>query len=199
MIQINKKESKAIKTDKLVQWLVTYKFISTTFIAILIFTINYLLFFKETKAQYEMLIEQEIRLKESFEKKQVIAATIDDYNKKKEIFNKEFNKVLKLFPKKKNVSALTENIFKLARANKLAVNFFAPMHEVKREFYVELPIQLAVTGQYEQLATFLSRVEYLPYLITFGDFKVSKIVSKSAKDLSNKLLMKVTFKVITHL
>ncbi|ASQ45465.1 type IV pilus inner membrane component PilO [Legionella clemsonensis] len=187
-----KKKCKSITVERIIQWIIVQRYLSATAVAILIIGINYFFFISEAKEKYQFLKTQEVKLKEEFEEKQGKVATLDIYYKQKEKLDTILNKILKLFPDKKNASILSEKIFNLAKSNGLMVNFFAPMHEIRKEFYVELPLRLVISGHYRQLAVFLSKVAQLPYLITFGDFKITKIRGDKFQKLSGQLLMKIT-------
>ncbi|KTD07150.1 type 4a pilus biogenesis protein PilO [Legionella jamestowniensis] len=189
------KKYKEVTVQVFAEWIILNKYLITMLVVILMFGINYFLFISEAKKQYYALKAQEIKLKAEFEKKQSVVATIDNYKKQREKLNTTLNKIFKLFSDKKDISFLPQEIFNLAKSNQLIVNFFAPVREIKHNSYIELPIHLMISGHYRQLAIFLSKVTQLPYLITFGDFKITKIPVDKIQKSSGQLLMKVTLKL----
>ncbi len=59
--------------------------------------------------------------------------------------------------------------------------------EVTQEIYIELPIEIDVTGSYHDFATFVSGVASLPRIVTLHDFE---IVQQDGLLLSMRIIAK---------
>lgn len=68
------------------------------------------------------------------------------------------------------------------------------MPEVVQQFYIELPIQIAVEGSYHDLATFVSGVASLPRIVTLHDFEIKP----ATQDVSSILRMTVLAKTYRY-
>jgi len=75
---------------------------------------------------------------------------------------KLYHTLVKRFPPKSKVESLLENITKLGMTEGLKFVYFKPQQLVSRDFYVELPVDVAVLGQYHQIGKFLSGIANLP-------------------------------------
>lgn len=62
--------------------------------------------------------------------------------------------------------------------------------ETAQQFYIELPIQITVTGNYHDLATFVSGVASLPRIVTLHDFDVKPASEDSTSQLRMQILAK---------
>ncbi|KTD24797.1 Tfp pilus assembly protein PilO [Legionella lansingensis] len=177
----------------------TSTFLRTAFIVFLtIFVtgIGYLVIIIPQGKEYQNLRNTELLLRVEFEHKQQLAATINNYRHRLSASEAQFAAMLKLLPSKETISPLMENIFKLAKENHLTVNLFAPRREIKHDFYMELPVDATIKGEYHQLAIFLSKINHLHYIITFDDIKITKLSKRESKSSSsNPLLMKIKFKI----
>ncbi len=71
------------------------------------------------------------------------------------------------------IPAMMETIF--LQGNKSAVHFtsFTPATEVPQPNYVEIPIQLSVSGSYRNIAEFISRLTAQPIIIRIVNFSLS--------------------------
>ncbi|MGB1907022.1 MAG: type 4a pilus biogenesis protein PilO, partial [Spongiibacter sp.] len=77
------------------------------------------------------------------------------------------------------VPGLLEDMTDKAVANGLEIGSIQLEAEQVKEFYIELPIAIQVTGTYHDLAAFVSGVAGLPRIVTLHDYEI-----KSDKDLS---------------
>jgi len=62
--------------------------------------------------------------------------------------------------------------------------------EVAQQFYIELPIQIAVVGGYHDLATFVSGVASLPRIVTLHDFELVTSGAEGTSKLRMNILAK---------
>lgn len=94
---------------------------------------------------------------------------------------------------------LLEEISKTGVASGLRFDLFAPQPEVVHDFYVELPIKIAVVGTYFQLAMFISRVAQMNRIVTLHDFTIEGVSSKDQKAVSgDELVMNITAKIYRY-
>lgn len=143
-----------------------------------------LAFWFDTKAQIKVLKKEqkkEISLRQTFETKQHLAANLKKYEHQLKQIKRSFGKLLKQLPEKTEVPGLLEDISKVGTASGLHFTLFKPLSEERKEFYVELPIQIGVTGTYHQLGIFVSHVAALPRIVTLNDFNIIEIKKKSKK------------------
>ncbi|VVQ03034.1 hypothetical protein PS907_05504 [Pseudomonas fluorescens] len=62
--------------------------------------------------------------------------------------------------------------------------------EVTQPFYIELPIQITVTGAYHDLAIFVSGVAGLPKIVTLPDFDLAPATPEGGPKLRMIILAK---------
>jgi type IV pilus assembly protein PilO len=113
-------------------------------------------------------------LKDEFETTQRQAANLDAYKKQMEEMKRTFGQLLKQLPSKTEVPALLEDISNAGIASGLHFNTFRPQPEQIFSFYAELPIEISVVGDYQQLATFVSKISALDRIVTLQDFTITK-------------------------
>ena len=68
---------------------------------------------------------------------------------------------------------LIEDISKLGIANGLKFELIQPETEIKDGLLTVLPIKIVVTGQYHQLAKFITQIAMLQQIVILGDFMAS--------------------------
>jgi len=97
---------------------------------------------------------------------------LDAYRKQKEEMTATFGALLRQLPSDTEVPGLLEDITRAALDNELIIESIQLEPERATEFYRELPIKIAVEGDYHKLGSFVSAVANLSRIVTLHDFKI---------------------------
>jgi len=135
---------------------------------------------------------KELDLRSEFESKQQKAANLEVLKHQLEDIKQTMGELLRKLPNKTQVPDLLQDISQTGLGAGLEFDVFKPSAEVPQEFYVELPIQIQVTGNYHQFGNFISGVAALQRIVTIHDVKI-----KPAAD--NKLVMNATAKTYRYM
>ena len=84
-----------------------------------------------------------------------------------------FAELTKQLPTEKEVPGLLDDITNLGRESGLSIGLIALAPEVKKEFYIELPIDIRVGGSYHQMGAFVSGIAALDRIVTLHDYSIS--------------------------
>lgn len=121
------------------------------------------------------LRREEHRFKLQFADKAGKVVNLERYREQLGALQDSFSLVVRQLPSETEVPGLLEDISRMGQDSSLAFEEIKLQPEVVREFYVELPIQIAVTGAYHDLATFVSGVAGLPRVVTLHDFQIKPV------------------------
>lgn len=184
--------------DNIGQWPKPVKYLMAGLLTLIIIGIGYWIIIKPYFEQYDSLINEETALKSDFEIKQQQAANLAAYKKQLHVMNERFGNMLKQLPAQNEMPGLLEDISKTGVASGLTFELFAPQPEVEHDFYIELPINIIVIGDYHQLAVFISRIAQMNRIVTLHDFDI--VVSKDKKNsgTGDLLEMKITAKIYRY-
>ena len=125
---------------------------------------------KQTALDNAASKEQELR--SDFESKSFKAANLEAYRQQKVEMETTFEALLKQLPSDTEVPGLIEDITRTALDNELTIESIDLQNEVRTEFYVELPIQIVVEGNYHKIGSFVSGVANLSRIVTLHDFNI---------------------------
>ena len=123
----------------------------------------------------DQVAAQEEVLKQSFDKTQAKAANREAYIEQLSEMKRTFNVMLRQLPNKTDIESLLIDLSQTSVAAGLEVEFFKPKNEIAREFYVEYPIQIKVTGNYHQFGNFVSGLAALPRIVTLHNINIIPI------------------------
>lgn len=131
---------------------------------------------------------KEVELRKDYEVKAEQAANLDAYRKQQQEMEQTFGALLRQLPSDTEVPGLLEDITRTAIDNELRIESIDLKSERRTEFYVELPIDIVVEGDYHKIGTFVSGVANLSRIVTLHDFKIEP--QKSSQDLKMSILAK---------
>ncbi len=155
----------------------------------------YFAFITELNGQLTAAKTREADLLKSYEDKAFKAMNLDAYKKQLADMEEAFGALLRQLPKDTEVPSLLEDINHTGLGSGLNFTSIDLGEESRKEFYVELPINIVVTGDYHGFGSFVSSVASLPRIVTLHDFSITqaKGAGGSKKGQSSRLLeMKIT-------
>ena len=168
-------------------WPAPIKFIVLLIIFGLVLGGGYWFFIKDQYGQLERVTAKEADLREQYERKAYKVANLDVFKSQMVEMEETFGALVKQLPSDTEVPGLLEDITNTAVGNGLALQEVKLQSEQRRDFYVELPINIRVSGSYHELASFVSSVASLPRIVTLHDFTI-KPKGKEAEVLDMQVL-----------
>ncbi len=137
--------------------------------------------------------QEEVEKKSTFEAKQKKAANLDALTQQLEDIKETFGDLLRRLPDRTEVAALLVDISQQGLGAGLEFELFKPGKERPADFYVELPIQIRVVGDYHAFGTFVGGMSDLPRIVTNHDIKISP------KNKGAGLVMETTAKTYRYM
>ncbi|MDF1818982.1 MAG: type 4a pilus biogenesis protein PilO [Immundisolibacteraceae bacterium] len=155
-------------------WPLVIKGAATLLLAILVLVGGYFLLTKDTLTELEKVQKEELALRDTFVAKYRKAINLASYKLQLEEMKETFSALTRQLPDKTQVADLLVEITQAGLGHGLEFDLFEPKSEKPAEFYAELPISIKVTGQYHQVAEFVSDVAAFPRIVTMHDLQMKK-------------------------
>lgn len=177
-----------LSLENIGSWPLAVKVIAWLLALVLVLVLGYfynIADLRETLARGE---SKEAELKREFETKAFKAANLDALRKQMAEMEESFGALVSQLPSDTEVPGLLEDITNKGLESSLGIQSIRLQKEVAREFYIELPIAISVTGGYHDFGTFVSGIAGLPRIVTLHDFKIEQ--TKAAGGLSMSISAK---------
>ena len=158
--------------ENLGSWPMPVKVITWTLAFILSCFLGYNQHLQEIGVQLDQVRSTETELRRQFEAKAFQVANLDALRAQLTDMEEQFGALLGQLPKDTEVPGLLEDITEKGVDSGLKFSSIALQGEQAAEFYVELPIDINLTGTYHDLGAFTSGVAGLPRIVTLHDFKI---------------------------
>lgn len=175
-------------------WPTAVKAVAGALLVLVILLLGYNFHVSELGEQLDRQRSEEVSLKEQFAVKAHQAANLEAYTQQMTDMENSFGVLLRQLPSDTEVPGLLEDITRTGLDNGLKFEEIKLLPEVVQQFYIELPIQITVTGSYHSLASFVSGVAGLPRIVTLHDFEVKP----ASADTHTKLRMNILAKTYRY-
>lgn len=159
---------------------------------------GYWFFIKDQYSQLDRVSSEEVSLKEQYESRAFKVANLDAFREQMLEMQKSFGALLKQLPAKTEVPGLLEDITNTALGSGLEIKSIQLRPEISKEFYVELPMQIEVSGTYHDIASFVSGVASLPRIVTLHDLDIAAGQRNAERQNSESLGLTVSAKTYRY-
>jgi type IV pilus assembly protein PilO len=121
-----------------------------------------------------ILQDKREELKKSFEIAQHKVANLNAYKQQVKLVEAELEKLTELLPQANEEAGLLEDISQKASSSSLQFVSIMPEKELSREFYIESPIQLTLSGSYQGMGEFVSAISNMQRIVTLHGFTIKR-------------------------
>ncbi len=179
-----------LDTNNMGSWPPAIKALAGALLMVLVLTLGYTFYISDQEDHLGLKREEESTLKEQFANKAHMAANLELYTLQMKEMENSFGVLLRQLPSDTEVPGLLEDITRTGLGSGLEFEEIKLLPEVAQQFYIELPIQITVTGAYHDLATFVSGVAGLPRIVTLHDFDLAPADPEGGPKLRMSILAK---------
>lgn len=158
-------------------WPGAVKVVVMVLVFLLVLGGGYYFYLTDKQSTLDRAARKEQELRADFEDKSFQAANLEAYRQQKVEMETTFETLLRQLPKDTEVPGLLEDITRTALDNELTIESIDLQDEVRTEFYVELPIDIVVEGNYHKIGSFVSGVANLSRIVTLHDFQIEPLSS----------------------
>ncbi len=167
-------------------WPIGVKIVCYLMVMIAIGAAGWHFYITDKQAALKKEIAKESGLKAVYEEKAFQVANLAALRKQMEDVEDKFTELKKQLPTEKEVPGLLDDITNLGTDSGLDIGSIKLAAESKKEFYIELPINIKVSGSYHQLGQFVSGIAGLPRIVTLHDYTIKPSGTTVSMQISAK-------------
>lgn len=158
--------------DNIGAWPAPVKAVLALLVVVACLSAGWFMHVQKLQQQLERQQAEETTLRQNFEQKAFLAANLEQYREQTVEMEAAFADLLRQLPSKTEVPGLVDDVTDTGLGSGLEFSNIELSDEVVQEIYIELPIEIDVTGNYHDFATFVSGVAALPRIVTLHDFEI---------------------------
>ncbi len=145
------------------------KLLAVVLVSVVVVVGYYYLYYSDTSKKIASLQGRLAEMQNKIKEQEVIARNLPSFRLEVTKLEEQLKLLLDQLPNSAELPSLLNNISELARESRLEVLKFTPKSEVKKDFYAEIPVSVAVLGNYKSYVVFADRVSHLPRIVNLSD------------------------------
>lgn len=146
--------------------------------------------------EMKKLGKQQVTLQKEISEVEAAAANLDKHKAEMEKTQVLLKKASVLLPQQKDIPSLLTNISQLGSDAGLDFNNFTPQSEREKEFYMEVPVSIAVRGPYHSVGSFLYQVSRLDRIVSAFDISMGGPTMDHGEMMLSTSMSLVTYRFI---
>jgi Tfp pilus assembly protein PilO len=149
------------------------------FIAIIILGLFYFVYYKPKNEELISIRDERIKVEAEVAHLKRKKEELDKIEAELEQMKVTLKKLEAIIPQKEEISSILKEMQQLAYDTRLNITKFIQKPEIIKEFYAEQPIEVAITGDYHNLAIFFDRLNNFQRLFNIEDFSITALREQS--------------------
>ena len=134
---------------------------------------GYFFHIENLQGRLQEVVSEEASLRIEFERTAFLATNLEEYRAQTVQMEESFTELLRQLPSETEVPGLVEDVTETGVGSGLEFTSLDLPEEEVQEFYIEIPLNLEVVGDYHDFGTFVSGVANLDRIVTLHDFSIS--------------------------
>ncbi|WP_371375957.1 type 4a pilus biogenesis protein PilO [Thalassotalea aquiviva] len=179
-----------LELNNIAQWPKAAKVLLAVVMVCFVSYAVYYILVSDKISELEREIAKESKLKSEYQKKYFKSANLELFIEQMEEAEELFAKQVKRLPESNETPGLLDDITYVGTTSRLEFQELDWQPEVELEIYVELPIEMQVTGSYHDFGEFSSKISGLPRIVTLHDFTITSSGKAKDNDMTLKLQAK---------
>ena len=177
------------------QWPIIPKVATWLALAAMLVVLGWLLVLSATHDELESERAKEPVLKQDYRAKLAQAVNLNELRKQKLQVEEYVTQLEKQLPGKAEMDALLSDINQAGLGRGLQFEFFRPGAFVLKDYYVELPIAIKVSGRYHDMGAFAADIANLSRIVTLHNIAITT----APKESPGALVMEATARTYRYL
>jgi type IV pilus assembly protein PilO len=127
-----------------------------------------------TRAETRELEEKVATLRQANARAQIASQRLNEFKVSYERAQADYDDLKALLPEQRELTMVLQGVQERARG-RLSVRRFSPKDDVQQDFYTGKPIEVEVTGTYNNLGAFYAQMAAYQRIVSITDFKVVQV------------------------
>lgn len=150
-------------------------------VALLVYGVFYYFVTSATRAETAEVEAQVVQLQTANAGAQIASQRLNEFKANYARAQADYEDLKALLPEQRELTTVLANVQDKARG-KLTLRKFTPKEDEQQDMYAAKPVEIEVTGTYNQIGQFFSQMASYQRIVSITDFKVTKLKEALLKD-----------------
>lgn len=156
--------------------------------------LNFVLLVRPELATLENQAAQQRVLDSQLQEKSEIAQNLNERRREMDVLQQKLDEALAELPESADIDELLAQLNEIGRKSGLEISAVEPAPEESAQIYVKIPIKMALTGNYHEIAMFLQSLANLRRIVNVNNIQLGSPTLKSEKVVLNTSFVATTFR-----
>jgi len=163
---------------------------------VVITVLNFFLLVRPELATLESQAAQQRVLDTQLQEKSEIAQNLNERRREMDVLQQKLDEALAELPESADLDELLAQLNEIGRKSGLEISAVEPAPEEPAQIYVKIPIKMALTGNYHEVAMFLQSLANLRRIVNVNNIQLGSPTLKSEKVVLNTSFVATTFRFL---
>jgi len=163
---------------------------------VLLTVLNYFLLVRPELETLEKQASQQRQLDTQLQEKSEIAQNLNERRREMDVLQQKLDEALSELPESADLDELLAQLNEIGRKSGLEISTVEPAPEEPAQIYVKIPIKMALTGNYHEIAMFLQSVANLRRIVNVNNIQLGTPALKSEKVVLHSSFVATTFRFL---
>lgn len=165
-------------------------------VLVVVTVLNFFLFVSPVEDTIAAQVTTQRQLDGKYAEKLEIAQNLNERRREMDILEQKLAEALTELPEKKDVDELLAHLSDIGKKSGLEIASVEPGPEQAASFYARIPMKMAVTGNYQEIAMFLQEVANMRRIVNVNNIHLGTPSRKSEKLLLKSEFLATTFRFL---
>jgi type IV pilus assembly protein PilO len=156
-------------------------------------------FFFMVRPELDTLEQQAVQQRQldtQLQEKSEIAQNLNERRREMDVLQQKLDEALSELPEAADLDELLGQLNEIGRKSGLEISAVEPSPEESAQIYVKIPIKMALTGNYHEIAMFLQSLANLRRIVNVNNIQLGAPSMKSEKVVLNTSFVATTFRFL---
>ena len=158
--------------------------------------LNFVLLVRPELGTLENQAAQQRVLDSQLQEKSEIAQNLNERRREMDVLQQKLDEALAELPESADLDELLAQLNEIGRKSGLEISAVEPAPEESAQIYVKIPIKMALTGNYHEIAMFLQSLANLRRIVNVNNLQLGSPTLKSEKVVLNSTFVATTFRFL---
>ncbi len=150
-------------------------------VALLVYGVFYYFVTSGTRAETDEIMAQVEQLQSANAGAQIASQRLNEFKANYARAQADYEDLKALLPEQRELTTVLANVQDKARG-RLTLRKFTPKDDEQQDLYAAKPVEIEVTGSYNQIGQFFSQMASYQRIVSITDFRVSQLKDNFVKD-----------------
>jgi type IV pilus assembly protein PilO len=167
-------------------------------LVVLLSVLNFFFVIQPLQDQIADQENQQRGLDRQLAEKQEIAQNLNERRREMDILEQKLAEALTELPEKKDIDELLGQLNDIGKKSGLEIARVEPGVETSATFFAKIPIKMAVSGNYHEIAMFMQEIANMRRIVNVNNIKLGTPTQKNDKVILSSEFLATTFRFVNQ-